>query len=101
MSRERAPVMDRVRSKVEGMKNAVLRSTPQVKGETEEVYHRRLKGTFQSALEKMARKQDEWKTGRSKYGTPHQGAKECARRVEQLKSGAIWNYVHGQQYPSY
>lgn len=29
---------------------------------------------------------------------PHQGAKECERRREQLARGAIWNYVHGGQY---
>lgn len=32
----------------------------------------------------------------SKY-TPHQGAKECARRVRQGEAGTC--YVHGWQYP--
>ena len=36
--------------------------------------------------------------GSVKGGRPHQGAKECLRRVAQGRNGMC--YVHGSQYPS-
>jgi hypothetical protein len=102
MSRERAPVMDRVQAKINSMKSAVLRRTPMVKGEDEKVYAERVKGTFMRALSRMADKQTRWKHGTSKYRKPHQGAQECARRVRQDAEGrGTCNYTHGCQYPSF
>jgi hypothetical protein len=96
MSRERAPAMQ-AKSPADQMRSAVLKNTPIIKGEHKDNYGSRLKEKFQSALDKMGRKQEEWVNGRSKY-LPHQGAKECIRRVKQLRSGAICNYVKGAGY---
>ena len=45
------------------------------------------------ALAKAQHRYLRWMGMLNKYGKPHQGAKECARRREQLAKGQIRNHV--------
>ena len=92
------PLAARAKKRVEQMKSAVTRTTPKYRHEDDETFARRIKDKFSDALHKMHQREHVFTHGTSKH-KPHQGAKECARRVLQLQRGQICNYVHGAQYP--
>jgi hypothetical protein len=96
----RGPVKRPTTGNVDALRHAVLQRTPIIKGENKKGYGARLKAAFEGAMTRMARREHRQKHGTSKY-KPHQGAKECARRVRQMSYGQIYNYGDRPQYPSY
>ena len=85
----------RAKKRVDAMKGAVVRSTPKYREESDQSFGDRIKEKYANALEKMKSNESLFYYGTSKY-KPHQGAKECARRVKQGINGTC--YIHGQQY---
>ena len=90
------PLAARAKKRVDDMKSAVTRSTPRYKGEDEAAFGKRIKDKFIRALKTMHKHEHRWTYGTSRH-KPHQGAQECARRVEQGINGT--QYIHGSQYP--
>lgn len=67
-----------------GLRAHLSRTIQLVKGESRESHRNKVSQVFRDAILAGPK--------------PHQGYKECARRVEQLKAGRISNYIHGGQY---
>jgi hypothetical protein len=91
------PLAARAHKRVDDLKKAVHKTTPRIAGEDEATFGDRIRKKFTDALHQMHR--NEHANLRRAQHKPHQGAKECARRVVQLQRGQISNYIHGGQYP--
>lgn len=91
------PVAARAHKRVDDLKKAVTTTTPRLPGEDEATFTSRIRDKFAKSLHRMHKR--EGKVLRYVQHKPHQGPKECARRVLQLRRGQISNYIHGAQYP--